>query len=89
VSTGDASVEPREDLSPTKERILEIAERLFAPKGFEGARTRDIAAQAGMNISTLHFHWKSKTETPCPTKHRSPVSVVERSQIPHMKLMAA
>lgn len=46
----------------TKERILQVAEGLFAKKGFEGTRTRDIAEQAGINISTLHFHWKSKEE---------------------------
>jgi AcrR family transcriptional regulator len=46
----------------TKERILQVAEELFAEKGFEGTRTRDIAEQVGINISTLHFHWKSKEE---------------------------
>jgi len=46
----------------TKERILQVAEELFAQKGFEGTRTRDIAEQVGINISTLHFHWKSKEE---------------------------
>jgi AcrR family transcriptional regulator len=48
--------------SATKERILQVAEELFAQKGFEGTRTRDIAEQVGINISTLHFHWKSKEE---------------------------
>lgn len=51
----------RETVS-TKERILHIAEETFAEKGFEGTRTRDIAERAGINISTLHFHWKSKEE---------------------------
>lgn len=46
----------------TKERILQVAEEMFARNGFAGARTRDIAEQAGINISTLHFHWKSKEE---------------------------
>jgi AcrR family transcriptional regulator len=46
----------------TKERILQVAEALFAEKGFEGTRTRDIAERAGVNISTLHFHWKSKED---------------------------
>jgi len=46
----------------TKERILLIAEGLFAEKGFEGTRTRDIAERAGINISTLHFHWKCKED---------------------------
>jgi AcrR family transcriptional regulator len=49
-------------LPATKERIFQVAEELFAQKGFEGTRTRDIAEQAGINISTLHFHWKSKED---------------------------
>lgn len=51
-----------DELGSTKERILQVAEELFANKGFEGTRTRDIAEQAGINISTLHFHWKSKED---------------------------
>jgi AcrR family transcriptional regulator len=46
----------------TKERILQVAEEMFARNGFAGARTREIAEQAGINISTLHFHWRSKEE---------------------------
>ena len=44
----------------TKVRILEAAEEVFATKGFEGASTRKIAAKAGVNISSLHYHWESK-----------------------------
>ena len=33
---------------------------MFAAKGFEGASTREIAAAAGVNISSLHYHWESK-----------------------------
>lgn len=33
---------------------------MFAAKGFEGASTREIAAGAGVNISSLHYHWDSK-----------------------------
>ncbi len=33
---------------------------MFAGKGFEGASTREIAAAAGVNISSLHYHWESK-----------------------------
>jgi AcrR family transcriptional regulator len=33
---------------------------VFAAKGFEGASTREIAAAAGVNISSLHYHWESK-----------------------------
>jgi AcrR family transcriptional regulator len=50
----------REAPSSTKARILSAAEQVFASKGFEGASTREIAAQAGVNISSLHYHWESK-----------------------------
>jgi AcrR family transcriptional regulator len=50
----------REAPSSTKARILGAAEEVFAVKGFEGASTREIAAAAGVNISSLHYHWESK-----------------------------
>jgi AcrR family transcriptional regulator len=50
----------REAPSSTKARILSAAEEVFAAKGFEGASTREIAAAAGVNISSLHYHWESK-----------------------------
>lgn len=50
----------RESPSSTKARILAAAEEIFASKGFEGASTREIAAAAGVNISSLHYHWESK-----------------------------
>ncbi len=50
----------REVPASTKARILEAAEDVFATKGFEGASTREIAAKAGVNISSLHYHWESK-----------------------------
>ncbi len=50
----------REAPGSTKGRILAAAEEVFAAKGFEGASTREIAARAGVNISSLHYHWDSK-----------------------------
>ena len=50
----------REAPASTKARILTAAEEVFAAKGFEGASTREIAASAGVNISSLHYHWESK-----------------------------
>jgi AcrR family transcriptional regulator len=50
----------REAPSSTKARILAAAEEVFAAKGFEGASTREIAAAAEVNISSLHYHWESK-----------------------------
>jgi AcrR family transcriptional regulator len=50
----------REAPGSTKARILDAAEAVFAARGFSGASTREIAARAGVNISSLHYHWESK-----------------------------
>ena len=50
----------REAPASTKARILATAEQVFAAKGFAGASTREIAAKAEVNISSLHYHWESK-----------------------------
>jgi AcrR family transcriptional regulator len=50
----------RESPGSTKARILASAQDVFAAKGFEGASTREIAARAEVNISSLHYHWESK-----------------------------
>jgi AcrR family transcriptional regulator len=50
----------REAPASTKARILQAAEAVFAARGFDGASTREIAAAAGVNISSLHYHWESK-----------------------------
>jgi len=50
----------REAPGSTKARILDAAEAVFASRGFTGASTREIAARAGVNISSLHYHWASK-----------------------------
>jgi len=55
-----AARKTREVPASTKARILEAAEQVFATKGFEGASTREIASRAGVNISSLHYHWESK-----------------------------
>ena len=40
--------------------LLEAAYTLIGEKGLAGLRTRDIAARAGVNISTLHYHFGTK-----------------------------
>ena len=50
----------REAPASTKARILAAAEEVFATGGFAGASTREIAAAAHVNISSLHYHWESK-----------------------------
>jgi AcrR family transcriptional regulator len=45
---------------PKNTRILQVAERLFAEKGFDGTSIRDIAAEAGANISMISYYFGSK-----------------------------
>lgn len=42
--------------------LLVAAYQLIAEKGFEHLRTRDIAARAGVNIATLHYHFATKED---------------------------
>jgi TetR/AcrR family transcriptional regulator len=46
--------------SETQERILLAALEAFAEKGFDGARTREIAAQAGVPLGLLQYHFGNK-----------------------------
>ncbi len=44
----------------TRERLLEVALRLFAEKGYEGVGTREVAAAAETNIASIAFHFAGK-----------------------------
>jgi AcrR family transcriptional regulator len=44
----------------TRTRILAAAERVFAEKGYDGARLSDIAAAAGCSVGTMYFRFKDK-----------------------------
>jgi AcrR family transcriptional regulator len=51
-------------LKPDERRrlILEAAFRAVADEGFEGLRTRDIAAAIGINSATLHHYFPTKDD---------------------------
>jgi AcrR family transcriptional regulator len=44
----------------TRERILDVAISMFANCGFEGASTRHMAAEAGVNQPAIQYHFTSK-----------------------------
>jgi AcrR family transcriptional regulator len=44
----------------TRRRILEGALEVFAERGFDGARTRDIAMAAGVNLGLLQYYFGGK-----------------------------
>ncbi|MGO9177885.1 MAG: TetR/AcrR family transcriptional regulator [Candidatus Limnocylindrales bacterium] len=42
--------------------LVRVAFDLIAERGFEGLRTRDVAAGAGLNIATLHYYFPTKED---------------------------
>ena len=64
----------------TKERILDVAETLFAQQGFHGTTTRRIAEQAGITLPTLHYH--------CGGKLKLHTTILERAIQPILEMLA-
>jgi len=52
----------RRDPESMKARILQTARRLFGRYGYHGATTRMLACEAGIDVSTLHYHWGDKKD---------------------------
>ncbi|MGH7822125.1 MAG: TetR/AcrR family transcriptional regulator, partial [Candidatus Binatia bacterium] len=59
--TRHASTARTEDSRSTRDLVLDIAERLFAEKGFAGVSMRAISAEAGLrNQASLYHHFRHK-----------------------------
>jgi AcrR family transcriptional regulator len=48
------------ELNDKKIQILEVAEKLFSEKGFEGTSIRDISKHAKINIAMVSYYFGSK-----------------------------
>lgn len=44
----------------TRDRLLDVAERLFADRGFESTPIREITRQAKCNLSAVNYHFHGK-----------------------------
>jgi len=44
----------------TRERLLAAAEKVFAEKGYDGAKLSDIAEEAGVSVGAVYFRFKDK-----------------------------
>jgi len=44
----------------TRERLLAAAEKVFADKGYDGAKLTDIAEEAGVSVGAVYFRFKDK-----------------------------
>ena len=45
---------------PTRERILDAAERLFAQRGFYGVSVREITGAASVDVALASYHFGNK-----------------------------
>jgi AcrR family transcriptional regulator len=43
-----------------REELVQAAFNQIAERGFEGLRTREVAAEVGVNIATLHYYFPTK-----------------------------
>ena len=48
------------DKENTEKKILDAAKKVFVTKGSDGARMQEIADEAGINKSLLHYYYRSK-----------------------------
>jgi AcrR family transcriptional regulator len=44
----------------TEEKIKNAARKLFTQKGYSAVKTRDIAAEAGINLALLNYYFRNK-----------------------------
>jgi AcrR family transcriptional regulator len=65
---------PTKAPAETRERVLEVAERLFAERGLDAVSIRDIIAAAGANLGAINYHFG--------TKDRLIEAVFERRLVP-------
>jgi TetR/AcrR family transcriptional regulator len=50
------------DAPSSRDKILDVAESLFARRGFSGVGMREVAEAAGLAKSSLFHHFRSKTQ---------------------------
>src|SRR5690348_4150048 len=54
-----------------EDRILDAAHRVFLRRGSAGARTQEIADEAGVNKALLHYYFRSKERLATAVFHRA------------------
>lgn len=47
---------------PTRERLIEVAERLFSEHSFAATSVRHITAEAGCNLAAVNYHFGGKDQ---------------------------
>lgn len=96
VKEADATERPirRRDSAGTRARILNVATREFANRGYEGARTDDIADRARINKRMIYHYFSSKEQLYLAVleaayeRARSAEQKLELDQLPPLEALA-
>ena len=51
-----------DDAPDTETKIKEAAKKVFLENGYEGAKTRQIAQEAGVNVALVNYYFRSKEQ---------------------------
>ncbi|TCZ66873.1 TetR/AcrR family transcriptional regulator [Roseicella aquatilis] len=65
------------EVASVRDRILDVAQGLFADHGFSATSTRAIAQAAGVNLAQLHYHFGAKKDLFKAAYLRGAVQVTE------------
>ncbi len=50
----------RKNAEETISRVISVATRMFALKGYEGASVKEVCREAKVNVAAVHYHFDSK-----------------------------
>jgi TetR/AcrR family transcriptional regulator len=64
----------------SRDKILDVAEALFARRGYSGVGLREVAERAGLSKSSLFHHFPGKVQLYCEVLHRALQRVDEHLQ---------
>jgi AcrR family transcriptional regulator len=62
----------------SRDKICDVAEALFARRGYSGVGLREVAAEVGLGKSSLFHHFRSKAQLYCEVLDRALVRIAER-----------
>src|ERR1700736_1145155 len=60
MSIPPAAQKPATSREDRRQALVQAAFNQIAERGFEGLRTREVAAEVGVNIATLHYYFPTK-----------------------------
>lgn len=88
----NTSRSPRTDGEATRTRILEAAGELFAAQGFAETTSKAIAAQAGVDLASINYHFGSRSglyQAVLTEAHRRLVDVADLQRLARSPAPAA